>query len=192
MYKMHHIRGEIGAIGYVPYENRGAVVPAPIFNQSGCGWREFGCKLFKLTFPRSVSAARRSWAWSGEVHDARHGARVRRLFRNYLLRYATADSEVATAELIFGELLANVIRYGCGVGSFHVDWRNAHPTLLVEDRGAGFQEPPQSTLADPIAETGRGLALVRALAVEMLIGNRPGGGAYVSVVLPIRRLPKAA
>jgi signal transduction histidine kinase len=42
-------------------------------------------------------------------------------------------------------------------------------------------------LSDLDAESGRGLALVRAFAVEMLIGNRPQHGAYVSVILPVRR-----
>jgi len=37
------------------------------------------------------------------------------------------------------------------------------------------------------AESGRGLDLVRAFGVETVLGNRPEGGAHVSVVLPVRR-----
>ena len=51
-----------------------------------------------------------------------------------------------------------------------------HPTLLVLDEGAGFAAPPTTTLGDLGAESGRGLALVRELGVETVLGNRPGGG----------------
>jgi len=43
-------------------------------------------------------------------------------------------------------------------------------------------------LDDLSGEGGRGLALVRAMAIEMAVGNRPARGAYVRAVLPVRRL----
>jgi hypothetical protein len=42
-------------------------------------------------------------------------------------------------------------------------------------------------LTDPAGEEGRGLALVRTFAIETVVGDRPGGGAYVSVILPVWR-----
>ncbi len=131
------------------------------------------------------------WAWSLAVAHGLQAARVRTAFRGYLLRYATLESDVPGAELIFGELCGNVVRHAPGPASFALDWHDLHPTLLVTDQGAGFGAASAGTLADPSAESGRGLALVRTLAVHMLFGNRPEGGAYVRVVLPVRRLHTA-
>ncbi len=117
--------------------------------------------------------------------------RARRDFRDYLMRFATVGSDVPAAELIFGELLANIVRHAYGNGTFRLDWRDPHARLVVEDRGSGFREPPRGTMEDPAAESGRGLALVTLLA-EVSISNRSGGGACVRVVLPVERPPSRA
>ncbi len=139
---------------------------------------------------RSQPGAYIAWDWSADVSDATQGMRARRDFREYLMRFATAGSDVPAAELIFGELLANIVRHAYGNGTFSLDWRDPHARLIAEDRGSGFGEPPHGTLEDPAAESGRGLALVTLLAVEVSISNRPGGGACVRVVLPVERPPR--
>jgi anti-sigma regulatory factor (Ser/Thr protein kinase) len=158
------------------------------FHFQGHGWRE-RCHVAEQTDPppKRPQADATPWEWAVDVPDALQATRVRPAFRNYLLRYATAESDVAGAELIFGELLGNVVRYAPGPISFRLDWHANRPVLLVSDEGGGFREVPHGTLDDPYAESGRGLALVRALAGEILMGNRPNGGAYVSAVLPVRR-----
>jgi anti-sigma regulatory factor (Ser/Thr protein kinase) len=127
------------------------------------------------------------WEWSVVVTDALQAVGIRPAFRDYLSRHAARGSDVPGAELIFGELLGNLVRHAPGPASFRLDWHGERPTLVVADEGAGFQGAPQTTLDDPVAEDGRGLALVRALAVEVVFGNRPGRGAYVKVVLPVQR-----
>jgi len=116
------------------------------------------------------------WQWMVEVEEPVAALDLRGAFLDYLFRYATPESDLFGAELIFGELLGNVVRYAPGRVAFHLDWHGLRPTLLVVDEGDGFHGAP-----------GGGLALVRAFAVEMLIGNRPQHGAYVSVILPVRR-----
>ena len=130
------------------------------------------------------------WDWSADVSDALQGVRARRGFCDYLKHFATIASDVPAAELIFGELLANIVRHAYGKGTFSLDWRDAHARLVVEDRGCGFREPPRGSLEDPAAENGRGLALVAMLAVEVSLSNRPDGGACVRVVLPVERSPR--
>jgi anti-sigma regulatory factor (Ser/Thr protein kinase) len=132
-------------------------------------------------------------SWFAEVPGtirAEHvGAALRECFRHY----ATSDSDVAAAEQIVGELVANVQRHARGSASFHLDWRDRRPRLLVLDGGPGFQGPVGAAVpADPYAETGRGLAIVRALAVETEFGNRPDGGAFASVTLPVERSLESA
>jgi anti-sigma regulatory factor (Ser/Thr protein kinase) len=114
-------------------------------------------------------------------------ARIRRTLRGRLVRYATPESDIDGAEVILGELLANVARHAPGAVSLQIDWEGVRPTLVVTDNGNGFPTIPQTTLSDLDAERGRGLALVRALSVETVIGNRLEGGAYVRVILPVRR-----
>jgi two-component sensor histidine kinase len=100
------------------------------------------------------------------------------------------DSDLHGAEVIFGELVANVVRHAPGKVWCQVDWESVRPTLLVLDEGDGFATTPQTTLSDVDAERGRGLALVDALGVETEVGNRSERGGYVKVVLPVRRQPE--
>jgi anti-sigma regulatory factor (Ser/Thr protein kinase) len=127
-------------------------------------------------------------SWSAEVPGTLRAEHVRDALREFFRAYATSDSDVAAAELIVAELVANVLRHASGAASFHVDWRGRRPRLQVLDDGPGFEGPVDSTLpADPYAEKGRGLAIVRALAIESEFGNRPHGGGFASVTLPVER-----
>ena len=110
---------------------------------------------------------------------------MRRAFRAELERYASAGSDVAAAELIFAELLANVVRHAGAPGTACLRWHGSRATLVVLDLGDGFRSPPGRSLPEPTSERGRGLALVAALSLGMRAGNRPGGGAFVCAVLPV-------
>jgi anti-sigma regulatory factor (Ser/Thr protein kinase) len=129
--------------------------------------------------------------WSAELTNVSQATGMRRAFRDYLLRYATPESDVPAAELIFGELLGNVVRHAWGRALFRLDWHDLRATLRVTDSGPGFNERPAPALADPTAERGRGLKLVRAFAVKMNVRKNREGGASVSVVLPVLRLQPA-
>jgi Histidine kinase-like ATPase domain len=130
--------------------------------------------------------ARRHWSLSTD--DPTTAARARNAFRVEIERYAVADSDLAGAELIFAELISNVVRHASGPATVWLTWPCSRPTLFVLDGGGGFLSPPHLALPDATAERGRGLALVSALAIGMRAGNRPGGGAYVCAVLPVSRL----
>lgn len=118
---------------------------------------------------------------------AEEAARLRPALRDFLRRRATHDSDLCAAESIVAELIANVVRHGRGAAEFKLDWRDQHPVLCVFDHGPGFAGPPVSTLSDPTAESGRGLAIVRAFSLDVQLGNQPEGGAYVRVTLPVTR-----
>lgn len=129
------------------------------------------------------------WMWSADVPAAARVQGVRAACREYLMRYAALDDmALANAELIVAELVANVERHAPGPASFHLDWNGRNPWLLILDRGPGFPSQPVMTLDDPYAESGRGLAIVAALAVELKFGNRHDGGGYVCVLLPVERV----
>ncbi len=89
-------------------------------------------------------------------------------------------SDRASAELIFGELIGNVVRHANG--NSVVDVAVDHPILHVFDRGAGFVNTSRLPI-DPYAETGRDLFLIASLAVDFGVSERHGGGSHARVVL---------
>jgi anti-sigma regulatory factor (Ser/Thr protein kinase) len=114
-------------------------------------------------------------------------AGARRSFRTEIERYAAAGSDLDGAELIFVELVSNVIRHGDGTGDVSLRWCDRCTLLVVTDTGRGFGVWRRPAFPETLAERGRGLALVAALSDGMRMGNRPAGGAYVCAVLPVRR-----
>lgn len=131
--------------------------------------------------------------WSTELRGAFEATRVRKAFRAFVRLHAEPDSDVDGAETIFAELIANAVRHGGGAAWISVDWRNAEPILVFKDCGPGFHGTPRSALSDLFAQSGRGLAIIQALAHNLELGNSEDstGGAFIRVILPVsRRLTK--
>jgi anti-sigma regulatory factor (Ser/Thr protein kinase) len=135
----------------------------------------------------------RSWSFvSDTMADA---CTVRLAVRRFLEESADlATSDLDAAELIVGELVANVVRHGAPPFGVCVDWNDEVPMLYISDRGR-----PQRQLLYPApdheAERGRGLLLVRALAAGELVVDPPGqahSGTRIAVALPVRRDGRAA
>jgi PAS domain S-box-containing protein len=124
--------------------------------------------------------------WAFESGDAVAAQSVRSSFVGALEREASADSDLGAAELIFGELIGNVVRYAPGPIDIDLEWVGAVPTLHVLDRGGGFDL--RSTLPDDVmSERGRGLYIVSVLGTDLRADRLPGRGNHVRVVLPVRR-----
>ena len=127
--------------------------------------------------------------WHVDASEAQNVRKVRHAFSAYLASHAVADeAELATAEIVVDELVANVFRHATGPASVRLDWRPDPPTLTVSDQGPGFE--PGIVAPDPQQATGRGLFLVQQLVGEVTVRPRPGRGAEVSVRLPVRRRHK--
>ncbi|MFN2528776.1 MAG: ATP-binding protein [Candidatus Baltobacteraceae bacterium] len=124
--------------------------------------------------------------WSFQCEDARRAEHVRAHFLTFLHIFAASDSDFAAAELIFGELIANVVRYAPGRVAIRVEWQEASPVLSVQDHGQGFA-PNFALPGDPLAESGRGLFLVSTLGQRVEVDSRGGRGTTVSVILPVTR-----
>ena len=109
---------------------------------------------------------------------------MRAHFLRFLYTFAASTSDFAAAELIFGELIANVVRYAPGRVAIRVEWQDVSPVLSVQDQGKGFT-PTFCLPEDPLAECGRGLFLVSTLGRGVEIDSRGGSGTTVSVKLPV-------
>ena len=123
--------------------------------------------------------------WSFESQDAVAAQSARSSFVAALALHAQDDVDLAAAELIFGELVGNVVRYAPGPIDIDLEWTAAGPVLHVLDRGAGFDL--RSLLPeDLMSEHGRGLYIVSVLGKALRADRLPGRGNHVRVVLPLR------
>lgn len=105
---------------------------------------------------------------------------------------ADETSDVPGALLVFGELVANVVRHAPGAIAVRIDWPIDGPvTLHVADSGPGLT-PASKQSDDPLRESGRGIEIVRALSRGVNIVRVPSGGTHVSAVLPLGRRKRAA
>jgi anti-sigma regulatory factor (Ser/Thr protein kinase) len=128
---------------------------------------------------------------------------LRREVTQYLERHAVpgSDEEIADAELIVSEAVGNAVRHTAGPVWVSLSWGTQLPVLQVYDIGPGFDAGqlrsspgsavPEALLdADPellLADSGRGLHIISALAPAVSASVRANAGMVVSVVLPVPR-----
>ena len=110
---------------------------------------------------------------------------IRRRIAKALALEAAGGSDLYAAEVIAGELLANVMRYAPGEFVVDLSWdEHGFAVLEIRDRGPAFSYPRP---VPPAAQTGgRGLNIVGALSREMSVTHDANGNA-IRVVLPVRR-----
>jgi anti-sigma regulatory factor (Ser/Thr protein kinase) len=123
--------------------------------------------------------------WAFEVGDSDAAYAIKRDFVIAVIDEYGADANLEASELIFSELVGNVLRYAPGRLSLALSVDEQGLWLHVMDDGAGFEGPP-SLPVDVWSETGRGLFLVAALAADLEIRRLPVYGTYVKALLPKR------
>ncbi len=115
----------------------------------------------------------------------------RRAFRECLASLTEPLDGVDAAELIYGELVANTVRYANGPVEVRLELHDGDaPILVVRDHGPGLRCRPWTPRRDPYAESGRGLAIVELLARGIAVTDADGGGTVVRAELPVT--PRAA
>ncbi len=117
----------------------------------------------------------------------------RRAFRECLASIAAPPSDVDAAELIYGELVANTVRYANGAVEVRLELVDSKPpVLVVRDYGPGLHVHPWTPRRDVYAESGRGLGLVELLARDVEVDQAAGGGTVIRAVLPVTPRERAA
>ncbi len=123
-------------------------------------------------------------AWRFASGDAVAAQAARSGFVRRLAALGFTPAQAYGAELVFGELLGNVVRHAGG--PVEITFEEAgEPVLHVLDRGAGFSVTPHLP-TDLLAERGRGLYLVWRLTEDFNVTKRPGGGSHARAVLAPR------
>jgi anti-sigma regulatory factor (Ser/Thr protein kinase) len=120
---------------------------------------------------------------SGSQTEARNS---RAEFMSELRRRASAKSDLAAAELIFGELIGNVVKHAPGAVRVRLDWSGPRAVLSVHDEHAPFT-PKFKLPENPMAEGGRGLFIAKALSTSIAVTHIHGDGTKVAVGLPVWR-----
>lgn len=121
-------------------------------------------------------------AWSFSVDDPRAAADARQLFVEFLRSRIGDEPRIMRAELIFGELLGNVVRYAPGPVEINV-FCNGHATQLhIIDSGPPF-DLSNRLPNDSLSEVGRGLFIVQHIGKDLRVEQVPGGGNHTSIGL---------
>jgi GAF domain-containing protein/anti-sigma regulatory factor (Ser/Thr protein kinase) len=135
--------------------------------------------LMILGFPRSIG-------WSFDAENAKAAQDARGAFVAQLRSEATAESDLGAAEVVFGELIGNVVRHAPGPIDIALEWSGSRSVLHVIDRGNGFAYEPRQRV-DVMREDGRGLWLVARFGLQLSIEHLPHFGTHIRVELPVLR-----
>ena len=96
------------------------------------------------------------------------------------------DETLADLKLALTEACSNSVRHAYEDGDGHVEiaYRLGPSSLEIEvsDAGAGFEPSGESPEAEELTEGGLGIAIIRAVADELEIGPREGGGSRIRFV----------
>ena len=137
--------------------------------------------------PANATVPDPSRHWRFDTTDLRTAQSTRAVFASVLADAGMLDDDVFSAELIFGELLSNAVRYAPGTIDVVLDWSGTSTAIVhFLDRGPGFVVIPRLP-SDLLSERGRGLFLVWSLSDDFNVTKRTDGGSHVRVVLTPRR-----
>ncbi len=120
--------------------------------------------------------------WAFDAGDEAAAARVKRAFLWRLAGFGSREWDLDAIESIYGELASNVRRHTPGAATVVLEQCCGEAVLHVEDRGAPFSMD-HVECPDVLAESGRGLFMIQALALAAEVA-RTAEGNRVSVVLP--------
>jgi serine phosphatase RsbU (regulator of sigma subunit)/integral membrane sensor domain MASE1/anti-sigma regulatory factor (Ser/Thr protein kinase) len=127
----------------------------------------------------------KSWSFHSSHAYSAHSARHEVM--SYIQRFARANEDLFTAELILGEILANTVEHAPGLVNMEIDWTDSSPVVTVLDTGPGLERFTAQLPDDALTEDGRGLFLVKTLARDVRVESDQGYGTKMTVVLPIAR-----
>lgn len=128
--------------------------------------------------------------WVFDARDAQSAHRAKRAILWHLGNEIRDKEQLAAVELILGELVGNVARHSPGSAEVTIDENNGKTLLCVADKGRPFNSSGQNGgVADLLAESGRGLFLVRSMSQEVRIANDGSGNVITAVLAPGREGP---
>lgn len=109
---------------------------------------------------------------------------VRRLAGQALRAFGVTDEHIDDVQLAISEACANVVDHAVDTDTYEVriDLAADRCSITVLDQGHGFDSTQVARRPEDDAETGRGLALMRALVDNVAFEDQPQAGAVVHMV----------
>jgi serine phosphatase RsbU (regulator of sigma subunit)/anti-sigma regulatory factor (Ser/Thr protein kinase) len=126
-----------------------------------------------VTQPLGLPARDARWSFAPEDGNAARG--VRKSIVGMLAELGVTAAQTTIAELVFSELVSNVIRHGTNEVEIALDLSGEAPVLHALDRGPGFTYSARLPM-DIMSAGGRGLFIVRSLTHDLVVTKRTGGG----------------
>ena len=123
--------------------------------------------------------------WTIDARSERSTRRIKRALLWQLGEMTDDDAQLPAAELIVNELLGNVARHTPGPAEVELEWNGETAIVRVCDRGRPFQPRNGAGRIELLAEDGRGLFLVRSVALDLAV-EWTGDGNCVSATLPLK------
>lgn len=122
--------------------------------------------------------------WQFHAADAAEALSFRRDFVDFLRACCTDDSDCDGAEIVFGELVTNVMRHAPGAIQITLQ-SDVHGLVMLDvcDTGDAFAIAP-ALPATLFSASGRGLYIVSQLC-PYLSSTRTANGNRVSAILPV-------
>jgi anti-sigma regulatory factor (Ser/Thr protein kinase) len=124
-------------------------------------------------------------AWTLLLDDAGGGGDARLHFVQFLQSVRNDEEFLDKAELIFGELLGNVVRHAPGPVKISVELQDDSIVLHVVDSGPPLHSARRRLPDDILSERGRGLFIVAQLATDVRVERVRGRGNHISVTVKL-------
>jgi serine phosphatase RsbU (regulator of sigma subunit)/anti-sigma regulatory factor (Ser/Thr protein kinase) len=122
--------------------------------------------------------------WAFDSADVATARQTRHAVSSALLEHGLSADALGAAEVVFAELLGNVVRYAPGPVRVALDRSGPAPVLHVLDSGRGFRHLPKLP-DDVLSERGRGLYIVSAFSDDFTVTRRPHGGSHARAVISL-------
>lgn len=129
--------------------------------------------ILTVTVEESVDVPR--WRFDPRWPDVARRARVEMSER--LAQEGLNDAQLLVFEIVYAEIVANLIHYAGGTAEFLLQCHSDSCVLHVLDKGPGYQYAPRLP-NDLFSEGGRGLYLISRLADGFSVERRAGGGSH--------------
>jgi anti-sigma regulatory factor (Ser/Thr protein kinase) len=123
-------------------------------------------------------------SWRLHQGDVSAAMQARRAFKRFVHGLAATTSDLAGAELIFGELASNGVEHGSGTTTLVLS-RSGDELVLSVAPGDGWAPPgPSASKPSPEQTRGRGWFFVRSLARR--VDSAPGSPTRIILPLQLR------
>ncbi len=136
-----------------------------------------------VSVTRPAGLRDRDARWRFAVHEQNAAREARREIVAVLHGRGATDADTALTELVFSELLGNIVRHCSDEAEFALDISGDVPILHALDRGPGFTYNARLP-KDIMSDSGRGLFIVQSLISDLNITRRTDGGSHARAVLP--------